>query len=336
MLSNLVNVKQHLSDTTDSILENDDHCLWNNNLVILSGMLQDLNKKRIRKHRDETLLPEGTCLSPADAANCMLDTKRTVYFVRGLHSAIKHLQEKNPGKKITILYAGCGPLATLALPITKQFSHEEVGFTLVDIHEASLTHVAQLIKKLKLQDYFDNLICTDATQMEPEKEYDILISETMGRSLLFEPQLAITENLRKYIKKDGILIPEEINLGVDLIDELAFTRRVIQLGQFFVLSKDSQETSPPNHIEGTVEIPETVEQDHLHSIQISTRVKIFGTNVLSPNDSMITMGQSAGVIGSPQHGTKINIGYNGGCHEADIKTTFTKSDAHAKIRQQNK
>ena len=68
----------------------------------------------------------------------LMSNFRTVKFIRGMHDAIKEAQRLNPGKRISVLYAGCGPFGTLALPLTTQFQSHEVEFTLLDLHNESV------------------------------------------------------------------------------------------------------------------------------------------------------------------------------------------------------
>src|SRR5471030_2877346 len=73
-------------------------------------------------------LPSGKAISPVKAAFCLLEIQRTAVFIRGIHNAILALKEQFKGEQVHILYAGCGPYATLLTPFTTRFSADEITF----------------------------------------------------------------------------------------------------------------------------------------------------------------------------------------------------------------
>jgi len=313
-------IKSHLEDTSDSII-NGTNPIEDLDLKIsrLHKKLEDYDVNSLWDHQKDTKTPNGRCLSPIEAGNCMLDTKRTVEFIRGLHDAVKEAQKRNPEKRISVLYAGCGPFAALALPMTTQFTPQEVGFTLMDIHGGSLTYVARIIEELGLHEYIDDVICTDATEYHPKEKYDVLVTETMDRALLYEPHLAITENLRNSLHENGILVPEKITLGIELKNMTKRAGGTIHAGDFFTLEKDSEPTSPPGKIEGKVELDSRANETDIYKICITTRVQVFGTHALELNDSMITYIEETNECLMKKPGTTIRVKYKAGDNKESIK-----------------
>ncbi len=90
----------------------------------------------------DALLKDGVAISPAAAAHCVNDTQRSVVFIRAAYAAIKVAQARCANGPLEILYAGCGPFATLLLPLLRRFDTNELTVHLLDIHQRSLDSVA--------------------------------------------------------------------------------------------------------------------------------------------------------------------------------------------------
>ncbi|MEM7132599.1 MAG: hypothetical protein AAF702_40220 [Chloroflexota bacterium] len=260
-----------------------------------------------------TELTTGTAISPAYAAQCMQDTKRTIQFMRGVHQAISDLLQRLPDRPIHILYAGCGPYAPLVLPLLPLFSAEQVNVTLLDVHRASLDSVSRLIQELSLGDYVADVICADAAcyQNDPDRPIHLLVVETMLSALEQEPQVAITYNLMPQLAPGGILIPERIGIEAVLLDpEQAFCEpdsgtvhdapeyNPIPLGQVFELSMGSATSNPArftNQSEpltsyqlpgSTIQMPDTMPSGLVP--MLTTEIDIYQTLHLRNSDSGLT------------------------------------------------
>ena len=170
-------------------------------------------------HRQNLSLNSGKAIGLTWAAMCIKDIMRTKKFMEGVSNAARDCL-KNNKRPIQILYAGTGPFATLMLPLTAQFSSEEIHFTLLEVNEDSLQCVQRLIKILHLHKYIHKLEKADATQwrLPPNEEVDIFICETMTQGLQSEPQVAICLNIVPQLPERTILIPGEISLRAALIN----------------------------------------------------------------------------------------------------------------------
>jgi len=164
----------------------------------------------------EELSENGTRVNPYMAAYCFLDYLRSYKFTLGIKKLVDDKLQSGDQKPLQILYAGTGPYASLILPLTSVFSADQIQITLLDIHQSSLDAVSKLISTFNLQAYFNGYIKADATLFIPanDKQYDIIISETMDKALRKEPQIAIFHHLQQFLKPDGALIPEEIRVDL--------------------------------------------------------------------------------------------------------------------------
>jgi hypothetical protein len=164
----------------------------------------------------EVKLKGGFALSPQHAILCVDEYIRTARFVRGVYLAIRELQSRFPNEVINILYAGCGPYATLLLPVLPLFSEKELQVVLLDINAYSTHHVKQLLAEFGLQDYITNIITGNAIgyQHPLSDPLHLVVTETMDKALTREPQVAISCHLAPQITKNGLLIPEEISIDL--------------------------------------------------------------------------------------------------------------------------
>jgi len=273
----------------------------------------------------ESRLPTGVALSPKDAARCVLDTARTVRFMRGIHAAIQSAVDRFPDQPIHLLYAGCGPYATLALPLTMCFPPEQLQLTLLDIHQRSIAAVQQIIDDLGLHEWIRENVCCDATDyVHPlGSPLHVLVIEAMQRGLEKEPQVALTFNLARQLSDGGFLIPEEISLTACLADlsreftllpadhegsELPEdTRHRIGLGSFLHLNAQTE----ANDLRPTVfKAPENI--GSRTRLMILTKIRVFEDCVLDDYDSGITVPAVVHDVGAIKPGDSLQLSYESG------------------------
>ncbi len=236
-------------------------------------------------------LPSGKAISPEGAAHCLLEMKRTAIFLRGIKQAID-LKMSDGKEQVKILYAGCGPYATLITPLLHYYSADRINVTLLDVNSVSLNSAEKLINELGLGDYIEQFVLTDATIYTIDRPYDIVISETMQAGLKNEPQVAIAQNLIPQCKPETIFIPEQITIdaylrkrgiwdGDQLLEEGGETNHLCEL---FAVNKTNLDSSNYRKV---VTLPPTFNKPY--DLLLYTTIKVFGSEVLGLNDCSLNL-----------------------------------------------
>ena len=166
-------------------------------------------------------LEDGLALSPALAATCLLDGRRTQAFVRGVIGAISEVSQRSAAGPIEVVYAGTGPFAPLVLLAIPHVDLSRVRFTLLDIHEESVRSVRALLRAFDARECVIDVMCSDATGYRHPRPVDVLISETMKRSLAEEPFVAIRRNFLPQLAPGAALIPERVTIELALLDAVS-------------------------------------------------------------------------------------------------------------------
>ncbi len=148
-----------------------------------------------RMTEGESILPSGWAISPVQAALCAREPLRSAAFIQGLAAAIRAALTGD--KPVSVLYAGCGPFALLALPLMAIFSPRQLRFTILEVHEDALGYARALIEELGYGAHVAAYVCADAAtwRIVPDALPDVIVSETMNTALGKEPQVAIMRNL---------------------------------------------------------------------------------------------------------------------------------------------
>jgi hypothetical protein len=171
------------------------------------------------ENREDIYLSNGKAIGPVWAAFCVKEHMRTKKFLRGVFQGIKSAQKIFPGVPIHILYAGTGPFATLAIPLTTVFSSEEINFTFLEINPVSIQYLEKVIEVFQAEKYVNQIVKCDAAayRVAPNQPIHLIITETMQNALQKEPQVGITMNLVPQMERKGILIPQNIKIEAVLL-----------------------------------------------------------------------------------------------------------------------
>jgi hypothetical protein len=287
-----------------------------------------------RQHDEETFLEGGVAISPHLAARCLLDPLRTVRFLRGVHAGIQEATRRFPGERIHLLYAGCGPYATLVLPLTTQFSPEQLQLTLLDMHPVSIQGVRRLVQALGISDYVTACLQANAiTYQHPDSvPLHMVVCETMQAGLAREPQVAIMLNLVPQLVDYGLFIPENIVVEAVLSDsqqedvgllmhrnELGFPvghetepPERLALGRIMALDagtarelgrRGGQEVFPLT----TIEVPKRAKG--LEQFLLMTTISVFDSIELGPYDCELSFPLRIHELYQVESGTRIRFSY---------------------------
>lgn len=245
---------------------------------------------------------KGKALGLNHAAQCLLDYKRTVKFLKAMVMAIKKKQQDHPNETIHIFYAGCGPYAPFVTLIAPLFSPEEIQFSLLEINDKSLKYAKILIQKLELTNYVTNYYTADAVTFkipEPEK-FHILFSETLDALLYRECYVPILFNLLPQLSEDIAVIPENVLIKMSLsvnsitdskhiteeIDTIINVREVISLNKSDIIS-----TQLPDKKVAVKSL--NIEQ--YNYLLLDTLVHIYDNIWLTRNESSLTIPLEMGI-----------------------------------------
>lgn len=264
---------------------------------------------------DDIMLPSGKAVSTIKAAHCLLEFQRTAVFLRGIYKAVCRLKADFPLETIHILYAGCGPYATLLTPLVALFSPSEIAFTFLDINQVSLDAVKKMYEGQRLNKYVKAYICADATTYKiPERStVHLAVSETMLNALMKEPQVAVMQNLIPQLPPMGLFLPAKITVSANLLDTNEEQRSIttgslprrIALGEVYTISREYYAAPQPV----TFSIPNEVEG--FKTLYLHTRIETFGDEVLTDYQCSLTNPKKISSV-SEMDGKHITFNYLSG------------------------
>lgn len=276
----------------------------------------------------ETRLESGLAISPTTAAMCIRELFRTSAFIRGHGHAIR--DSINPERPVRILYAGCGPYATLAVPLMTVFSKEQAVFTLLDIHQECLDEAMKLIDSFGFSGHAEECLCVDATtyRIPEDKKPDVIVSETMSVTLHNEPQVSIARNLFAQAP-DAKMVPQQVSvqacllngakehvfMPADFVGEFPEPERDrIDLGKIFEL--DAASIISWEKIDGDrlpaarVKVPPHIESRYRP--HLLTKITVYGETCLDDYDCSLTMPKR--LRGEIEEGDELQFHYQLGNH----------------------
>lgn len=267
----------------------------------------------------ESRTGEGLAVSPSMAAMCVEDYARTVVFLRGVHQAVLEAAKGCEARPVRVLYAGCGPFGTLAVPLMALFAPERCEFVLLDIHEKALEGARRLVTELGYEDSVVDYVEGDALSYEVSSSWlpDVIVSETMQACLDAESQVAIFRHFFRQVP-EALFVPAEVRVDLKFVNqerEFSFNgeeaeRDRVEAGAVFVLNRES--LAAWSEVEGEVLEGMTVRvPDDVGSRQplLFTQITTFGDDVLSDYDSGLTCPKMLKFDGKLNAGAELEFDY---------------------------
>lgn len=276
-------------------------------LQVLLTELTGISPFETLLNKQNTDLSSGVAISPGMAAFCSIDIKRTQVFLRGVLAGLQHQLSVVEERPLQVVYAGTGPYALLLLPLLSFFEPHQLKITLLDIHQSSLDSVKKLVTTLGYEHFVQDIVQADAATWQWDKELPLhaCISETMQVTLKREPQVAITLNMVPQLAASGIMIPELIEVEAVLVNMPMFRMQS-------ACSKDGDEENAVAHPLGLVaqlnkQMALEAKGNVLHvlhglrttlvsewqtteyTLQLHTRIRVWGPHQLKDNDSGLTL-----------------------------------------------
>lgn len=276
-------------------------------------------------------LPNGKAIGPVWAAFCVKEMIRTKRFIRGFYLGIKNALERFPNRPIHILYAGTGPFATLAMPLTTIFTSEEINFTLLEINPRSILSVEKVVSAFGAEKYINEIVKCDACEYKAEQKKPIhmIITETMLNALQEEPQVGITLNLVPQMVEGGILVPQNIIIEAVLLHPKKNMERITSLtgleqdcyrvlGKIFELNKHTQ--AHPVTITSTnarsysfpeieVAVPKSALEEGYKHLFLFTKIQVFALEYIHYWECSLTLPQNLMILEQNNSIDKISFQY---------------------------
>ena len=240
--------------------------------------------------REHIQTSNGNAIGTFWAARCIREVFRTQRFSRALYSSVLGVIDKNKGPA-HVLYAGTGPFAALALPIMMMLKPKDVQFTFLEINPESIEILEKVIDLFDLHAYVKNIHQCDASLWDvASSEIDIVISETMSRALIAEPQVAIMLNLASQLPKEVIFLPEEIKVSLCKLNR--GTREPQRIAELINFNKASMYSIIQNSSKRNWNFTDQNIQTNLaegEELYFMTEIRINDGNSLNLDDSSLNL-----------------------------------------------
>ncbi|MGJ8726434.1 MAG: hypothetical protein ACSHYB_17940 [Roseibacillus sp.] len=268
----------------------------------------------------ESRTVEGLAVSPAMAAMCVEDYARTVVFLRGVNEAVLQAMANCKQRPVRVLYAGCGPFGTLAVPLMAVFSPEECEFVFLEIHAKALEGAQQLVAELGFEDSVAEFLLGDALNYGVSRSWvpDVVVSETMQACLDAESQVAIFRHLYRQVP-EALFVPAEVRVELKLVNpgrEFSFDGKEgglerVEVGTVFALNCETLAGWGNEEVEVLAGLKVRLPDEGVGTLEplLFTRITTFGEHILADYDSGLTCPKTLKLVGELTAGAELQFEY---------------------------
>jgi predicted RNA methylase len=182
------------------------------------------------------MMPENTntavSFTPYEISLCLFDIQRTRMWKEAVENAVKE------GDVVIDAGSGTGILGVFAALAGARKVY------CIELHPRFVSIIEHMARRNGVEDKIV-AIHADASQVEIPEPADVLICELLCTGQFFEPQVQVVRHLRKYLKPDAALMPQEVRSYVRLLDaqELLYGVRTDVDSRSIVLDDDEPVSS---------------------------------------------------------------------------------------------
>lgn len=177
----------------------------------MNGYINALKKslKISENERYAKLTIEKNGLAVLDAVHCVFDKKRSMIFLREID---KLVQEDD-----VVVEAGIGVGILSFMAAAKGAEVYGVEYNSETLKLAN--RIKEFLHKKGIINFNKiNFKFGDATKYKPPRNPDIIICENIYNGMFYEKQVQIMNHLRSYLKKNGHVIPNQLNSSLILCE----------------------------------------------------------------------------------------------------------------------
>jgi predicted RNA methylase len=143
--------------------------------------------------------------TPYEVSFCLYDTERTAFWKQAIEDTVKK------GNVVIDAGAGTGILGVFAAMDGAKHIYS------LELHPRFCKLIKNLAKNNGVSNKF-TIMNGDASKMKIPEKADVIICELLCTGQFFEPQIAVINNLRKFLKPGGQIIPFAIEHYVQLLN----------------------------------------------------------------------------------------------------------------------